>query len=310
MNRPDLDDMAGFRSELEAHGLVLPSDIPGVWGRGPVFEDIVRRFDARIERLAAEEGAQALTFPPVIEQALIERLGYLDNFPHLAGAVRSFAGSESQAQALSQRVHDGLPWDDLLGTTGLMMVPAACYPVYPVFSGLLPEGGRTVTTLNWVFRREPSDEPTRLQSFRMREIVRAGDPETVMAWRDGWLVRALDLLAALGLPVQSDVASDPFFGRAGRMMAGSQREQRLKFEVLVPVISRERPTAICSFNWHREHFSGTFGIRTAGPDGPQAPLAHTACLGFGLERVTLALLRHHGPRVDDWPASVRRLLWE
>lgn len=104
--------------------------------------------------------------------------------------------------------------------------------------------------------------------------------------------------------MKSDVASDPFFGRGGKIMAASQREQRLKFEILVPVISSDRPTAICSFNWHQDHFSSAFGIRTS--DGAAAS---TACLGFGLERVALALLKTHGLRPDGWPAEVRAELW-
>ena len=109
---------------------------------------------------------------------------------------------------------------------------------------------------------------------------------------------------SLGLPAKSDVASDPFFGRAGKMMAASQRDQRLKFEILVPVISEAAPTAICSFNWHQDHFSGAFGIRNAGGE-----TASTACLGFGLERVTLALIKHHGFEPAKWPVKVRRQLW-
>jgi hypothetical protein len=95
--------------------------------------------------------------------------------------------------------------------------------------------------MNWVYRHEPSDEPTRLQSFRMREFIRVGKPDDVVAWRDAWLLRGLELLRGLGLPAQSDVASDPFFGRAGKMMAANQVDQRLKFEILVPVISEENP---------------------------------------------------------------------
>ncbi|MDQ6881724.1 MAG: hypothetical protein M3150_06495, partial [Pseudomonadota bacterium] len=98
--------------------------------------------------------------------------------------------------------------------------------------------------------------------------------------------------------------SDPFFGRAGRMMASQQLDQRLKFEILVPVISQENPTALCSFNWHQDHFSVLFGIRSA-----DNAVAHTACLGFGLERVTLALLKRHGFDPARWPGDIRAQLW-
>ena len=240
----------------------------------------------------------------MLARTLIEQVDYLDNFPQLAGSVHSFSGSEAKARELSAMVHGGEDWEAMLSPTDVMLTPAACYPVYPTFSGLIPDGGRLVTVLGWVFRHEPSDEPTRLQSFRMREYIRVGRPDDVVAWRDAWLERGLGLLQALQLPVQSDVASDPFFGRAGKMMAASQVEQRLKFEILCPVISVEKPTAICSFNWHQDHFSSVFGIRNADDS-----IAHTACLGFGLERVTLALIKTHGFDPGEWPQDVRAQLW-
>jgi seryl-tRNA synthetase len=297
-------DIHGFTEALIEHGLVVPTGIAGAYGRGPVFEDILRRFDDLVTRTAAPDNAQELMFPPILARTLIEKVGYMDNFPQLAGSVHSFRGSDKDARELSARVHAGERWEDLLSPTDVMLTPAACYPVYPTFSGLLPQGGKLVTVMNWVFRHEPSDEPTRLQHFRMREYIRVGHPDEVVAWRDAWLQRGLELLRGLQLPVDSDVASDPFFGRAGRMMAANQVDQRLKFEILCPVISRDKPTAICSFNWHQDHFSSKFGIHNA-----DRSVAHTACLGFGLERVTLALIKTHGYDPADWPQAVRSRLW-
>jgi seryl-tRNA synthetase len=105
------------------------------------------------------------------------------------------------------------------------------------------------------------------------------------------------------LDARFDVASDPFFGRSGRLLARSQRAQALKFEVLVQIAGPE-PTAVASFNYHQDHFSSTYGIAMDSGGGP----AHTACLGFGLERITLALLRTHGLEIDAWPATVREEL--
>ena len=51
-------------------------------------------------------------------------------------------------------------------------------------------------------------------------------------------------------------------------------------------------------------FGSTFGIQTA--DGQTA---HTACLGFGLERVTMALFKAHGFDPKRWPQAVRQRLW-
>jgi seryl-tRNA synthetase len=297
-------DIENFHRGLVEHGLIIPGEVKGAYGRGTVFEDILRRFDDFVMRSAEGDGAQPLMFPPILPRALIEKLGYLDNFPQLAGSVHSFSGNDARARELSSLVQSGERWEHLLDPTQVMLTPAACYPVYPSFSGLLPDAGRLVTVMGWVYRHEPSDEPTRLQAFRMREFIRMGKPDDVVAWRDAWLQRGLGLLQGLGLPVQSDVASDPFFGRTGKMMAAQQVDQRLKFEILVPVISQEKPTAVCSFNWHQDHFSSVFGIRNA-----DSSVAHTACLGFGLERVTLALLKTHGFDPADWPAEVRAQLW-
>ena len=87
------------------------------------------------------------------------------------------------------------------------------------------------------------------------------------------------MLRDVQLPVKSDVANDPFFGRAGKMLAANQRDQALKFELLVPICSEEKPTALVSCNYHEDHFGHVFDIKltTGGP-------AHTACVGFGLER--------------------------
>ena len=110
-------------------------------------------------------------------------------------------------------------------------------------------------------------------------------------------------ISDLQLPGGSDVANDPFFGRGGKILAQNQREQTLKFEVLIPVCSTEKPTACVSFNYHQEHFGHLFGIKT--PDGKEA---HTACVGFGLERCTLALFKHHGLEIAGWPQPVRERL--
>jgi seryl-tRNA synthetase len=99
-------------------------------------------------------------------------------------------------------------------------------------------------------------------------------------------------------------ANDPFFGPGGRFLAASQQEQDLKYELLAPVNTDQPTTAIVSVNYHQEHFGEEFHIRTS--DGQ---LAHTACIGFGLERITLALFRAHGFDIAQWPSDVQKRLW-
>ncbi len=297
-------DCEDFYEGLVRHRLIIPVGVPGAFGRGAVFEDVLERFNSLVTQVARDDNAEVYTFPPIINRRILEKVHYLDSFPHLCGAVYSFFGKDAQAKVLAQKVNEGQPWGDELEMTQVTLNPAACYPVYPSLTGVMPAGGRLVTMLNWVYRHEPSPEPTRMQSFRVREFVRAGTPDQVVEWRDMWLQRGLTLLASLGLPARSDVASDPFFGRGGKMLAVSQKEQKLKFEMLVTVISADEPTAVCSFNFHQEHFGSTFDIRTQ--DGETAS---TSCLGFGLERIVMALFQTHGFEVEGWSAAVRRQLW-
>ncbi len=294
----------GLTDDLVAAGHIIPVGVQGIFGRGPVFEDVLRRFDDYVSRVAANDGAVKMSFPPCLDRKVLERSEYLDSFPQLAGTIFSFTGNEAQHKELMENVHEGRPWTHLQTMTAVCLTPAACYPVYPSFTGTIPPEGRLVDMQNWVFRNEPSPEPTRMQSFRVREFVRVGTPDMVVAWRDVWLQRGLDILKSLGLPAHSDVASDPFFGRGGRMLAANQREQQLKFEVLVPVISEAKPTAVCSFNYHQDHFGKLFEIYQQNGE-----LAHTACLGFGLERIVMALFKTHGMQPENWPQTARDILW-
>src|SRR5690349_8971795 len=113
----DRYDPAAFHAELVAHGLLIDTGVPGGWGRGAVFEDILQRFDALVLREARDDGAEARQYPPVVARTLIERVGYMDNFPQLSGSVHSFFGKDAQAKALSERVHAGERWEDMLDPT-------------------------------------------------------------------------------------------------------------------------------------------------------------------------------------------------
>lgn len=299
-------EQASYLGELVARGRLIRTGVAGVYGRDRTFEDIRLRFDDLVTRTAVDEGAEWMRFPPVLPRDQFERSGYLKSFPHLAGAIFGFEGSELQAAEQHERASRHEDWSAHQVMTELALVPAVCYPVYPAIAarGPVPAAGMTIDPGgSYVFRHEPSDDPARLQMFHMRELIRIGDPDDVAAWRDAWLQRGLDLLRGLGLDAAPDIASDPFFGRTGRMLAASQREQSLKVEILVQ-IAGPQPTAIASFNCHQGHFATMHGLVRS--DGGEV---HTACLGFGHERIVLALLRTHGLDPADWPETVRAQLW-
>jgi seryl-tRNA synthetase len=300
----DLTSERTFTEELIQAGLLIRCGVPGVFGKGRVFEQVLEALDRLISTTAEDDGAEFMRFPPIINRQNFERSGFMNSLPHLAGSVFSFSGNDDQHRELVRRVQSGEDWSALQKITNVVLTPAACYPLYPLCAGVLPESGRLVDLASWCFRHEPSEDPARMQMFRMRELVRLGEPSAVEGWRDTWLQRGLVLLRSLQLQVVDAPASDPFFGRGGRLLAANQREQRLKFELLVNIASPLTPTAVMSFNYHQDHFGGLFGIHTT-----QGAVAHTACLGFGMERIVLALFKTHGLSPKSWPEGVRQRLW-
>lgn len=297
------DSYAAYLGELTAAGLLLRSGVRGVYGRSGVFEGVIAAFEAYVSRMGAPQAPEVMYFPPVFPRADYSRINHIHNFPDLMGSVHAFTGGEREHAALVQRFLAHEDWSRDLTASDVMLIPAACYPLYPTATGTLGADGRTVELLSWVFRHEPSDDPARMQCFRQREMVRMGTAEQALAHRDAWLERGKGMLEEVGLPVQAVVANDPFFGRGGRLAKATQREQTLKYELVVPICSAEKPTAIASCNYHLDYFGHAFDIHQ--PDGAAA---HTACVGFGLERIALALFKTHGLSVAAWPASVRSVL--
>ena len=295
-----------FLDRLFDRGLLVRTGVDGLYARSGAFESIVEAIDRLATELGAKDGAETLRFPPAMARSAFERSGYLKGFPNLAGTVHCFCGNEADHANLLSCLEAGEDWTGKQAASDVVLTPAACYPLYPVAAarGRLPEEGLLFDLQSYCFRHEPSLEPTRMQLFRMREYVRMGSPEQVLAFRETWLERGTAMMAELGLPLAVEPANDPFFGRAGRMLANNQRAQGLKFELNVPVNSVDKPTACLSFNYHQDHFGSTWEIAQA--DGS---VAHTACVGFGLERITLALLRHHGLDLAAWPAAIREKLW-
>lgn len=297
------DAQREFRDELIAAGVLVTTSVDGLYQRSAVFETIVRGLERRVSAEGAGRYEPLLYFPPVLPREVFIRSDYLRSFPDLTGSVDTFVGDDREHTKLLQALDTGDDWTQYLTPAEVMLCSAACHPLYPSLTGTLPPEGRRMEVQGFCFRHEPSVDPARMQVFRQHEFVAVGDPDMCIAHREEWLDRALQILGGLGLPVTKVIANDPFFGRAGRMLAANQRDTALKYEIVCPITSEEFPTAIASGNYHIDHFGDPFAIRTAAGE-----TAHSACIGFGMERITLALLKTHGMDPLTWPDGVRAQL--
>jgi seryl-tRNA synthetase len=293
-----------FRSGLMTAGLLIATEVDGIYLRSGTFESVARAIDVLVSAAGSDQNAEVLHLPAVMPRSVLEQSAYIRAFPDLVGSVNTFEGNDALHIEILRRLERGEDWAELFGRSDVVLCSAACHLVYPTCRGRLPEGGRRFEVFGQCFRHEPSLDPARMQAFRMHEFVYVGDAEGAVAHRDAWLERAAQLLGGLGLPVTAVLASDPFFGRAGKLLSANQRAEALKHEVVTSVQPGEGPVAVASSNCHLDHFGRAFGIESA--DGT---VAHSACVGFGTERIVLALLAAHGLDPVCWPSNVRDQLW-
>jgi seryl-tRNA synthetase len=287
-----------------ADALFRSMGVDGVYARTALYARIADRLESYISGQRDHE-AEIMRFPPVMSRRQLERSGYLKSFPNLLGCVCALHGSEASIRSAVDRHENGGDWTTSVTSSDLVLSPAACYPVYPIAAarGPLPRGGLQFDIEADVFRHEASRSLDRLQSFRMREFVRIGSPPEILEFRESWLAKAARIAAELSLPFTIDVANDPFFGRVGQVMAVSQRQQALKFELLIAYYPSAPRTACMSFNYHRDHFGQVWSIHD-----DKGAVAHTGCVAFGIDRLTVALFAVHGLDLDKWPSVTRAAL--
>lgn len=298
-------EWARLHDGLTSAGVMIDLGGPGLYAQGPDFVRVYRAFDALMDRTFAYLDAEIWQFPAVEARPLFERTDYVASFPQLTAALVAFMGGNSEHAELIRVREDGGAWEELFQPAGVLMSPAACHQLYGVLAGTRLEDSRVFDLHGPCYRHEPSPDPFRMQAFHQHEYPFVGDAQAALAHRSEVGARMHRLLQSLGLSVGYEVSNDPFFGRAGRILARNQLSAAAKYEMSCPVFGPDQPpVALGSANYHGTHFAAEFGITTA--DGEPA---RSACVGLGMERVVLALFATHGMSTTDWPDAVRDRLW-
>jgi seryl-tRNA synthetase len=264
------------------------------------FETVVSAIQQALRLWGLSNGAEMLTFPPVMSLSDLYKCGYIGNFPNFVGSVHCL-----DAELSAQPIYSGSDfkledWTRGCRCTEFAMTPAACYPVYPIAAarGPVPEEGRTFGSFSYCFRREPSEQSSRLQSFRMQEIIYFGEAEQVLDFRENAIEHGRRFALRLGLRPDVKIAHDPFVGRAAKLLADVQLNRAEKYELLLDLGEGGSEVACMSFNYHSDRFGRIHDIRLR-----SGRLAHSMCFGTGLERFTMALLHAFGEDMRAWPEA-------
>lgn len=250
--------------------------------------------DRRFLSLAARWDAEELRFPTFLAAAELERIDWFRAFPQLATFPASLVADEANLDRFTEaqpvdaggNVHltETAPIRDVL-------TPAACYHLYAHHRGQRFDGPRYFTVRCICFRREDHYVPLERQwSFTMREIVCMGTADETRSFLDAAAAEVDELVAAIGLPVRWENATDPFFRPSKNPQYLMQQVDPTKHELLF-----DERLAIASTNLHHDHFGRAFDIQRDGEP------VRTACIAFGIERWVAAFLHHFGPPGSPWP---------
>ncbi|MEU6663072.1 hypothetical protein [Streptomyces sp. NPDC046821] len=233
--------------------------------------------DAVFTRWGTETGARQQSYPPLLRADDLRTLDYFRNFPHLGSPVTRIRADRLADHAAAPSEASALPAADLADATHLLP-SAACYGCFVHLTGTTADTPVLISTRAQCFRNEDHhDGLRRLWGFTMREIVCVGSAEAVRAHLDRHRERILAFGASLGLTLDRQPATDPFFQKDGA---------RTVMQLLAPVKEEylhTDGTAIASTNNHRNFFGERRAIGHAGRP------AFTGCVAFGLERWVHAL---------------------
>lgn len=286
------------RSELLEYG-------QGRYGLGPYLMNLIELFDGKFRRMARTFSAPAFQFPSLIGADALDRCKYIRSFPHSLTLVCHLREDLPSIQEFSKTAR----WDgdelacsrENLSGIECLLAPSVCFHWYAALKDTRQAAPRSITAIGKCFRYESGNLKTleRLWDFTMREIIFVGPKDFVLGQRQKAVDETAALLDEWGLSYEIRSATDPFFIEDYSTQTMFQSAFDLKYEVRAALPYKNDTLAVGSFNYHQDFFGRSFDIRGADGDA-----VHTACVGFGLERLALAFLAQHGMDPARWPGGV------
>lgn len=273
----------------------------------PPVSDLMRFLDwILLRRFARAFGANEETYPNVmpLEQlaltqhlrAFPEHLHFISHLVEDLGVLDRFAG---RARAATGAV---LPADGELASPALVHNPSTCYHCYAARKGRHIARNEAVTAVTRCHRYESANhsDPGRLMEFTLREVIFVGTADYVRETRETCMRMIQEWATAWSLYGELLPANDPFFTDDYEAKAVHQHRLAMKYEYRAVLPGTGRTLAVLSSNTHAATFGKAFDIRIEGMR------ANTGCIGFGIERLAIAIAMQHGLEPALWPEGLRR----
>lgn len=256
--------------------------------------DAFFRIDEMFLRWSKRVGAEMHAFPTFLPVHELRKLDYFRSFPHIVNFVTNLEDTDANLKSFTQsEVYND---DGSLNLTKITPVhdcltPAACYHFYVQMQRNQLREDFYGTTRSFCYRREKFYEPLRRQwCFNMREIVCIGKMETVQRFLKDYQILVMAFFKDIGLPIQYDVATDPFFDPGTNPKAVMQILDPVKQEMVF-----QKDLSLGSFNFHKNYFGQAFDINY------EEDVAFSGCVAFGLERWLFAFIETFGVDPKKWP---------
>src|SRR5690606_10466374 len=280
---------------------------PGLFILRTPYSDLMRFFDwITLWRFARAFGARDELYPNVIPIEQLALTQHLRAFPehlhfvsHLSEDLRVLESFAARARATTGAVQ---PEAGELAPVPLMHNPSTCYHCYAARRGAQLPDNEAVTAVTRCHRYESANhsDPGRLMEFTLREIIFIGSADYVRETRETCMKMIEDWATAWSLYGELLPANDPFFTEDYEAKAVHQHRLAMKYEYRAVLPGTGRTLAVLSSNLHAATFGKAFDIRVGGMR------ANTGCLGFGLERLAIAVVMQHGRDPARWPERLRR----
>lgn len=278
-----------------------------------LMSDLYHALDVRFRQIALRMGVEECKFPTLISLDTLMRTGYLEGFPHNANFVCHLPEQAEMVERFKAGVREagGLPdlsLDAAFVRPETALSPTVCYHYYKSHEGRQLRTdliGATALSPCYRYEGKAMQGLRRLREFNMREIIFIGRPDEVLARRQALLDAQREMLEFCGLKSTIQTASDPFFIDTYDKKRMFQLSFDLKHEVQAYLPEEDAWLAIGSVNYHQDHFGKAFDIHL-----PSGEIAHSCCLGFGIDRWCMAVFAQYGLDPQGWTAPLRELVRE